>query len=174
MLIYTKFQYYIETIYFTFCGPANLELSTQSPGEWPFWPGQNLEITWNFMTRTYWGPWLYYHEFNCLNQLTFDYNPSPVHNWNTSYTVNKLTDLTKECTHMVNIHWHYMRDLFDKMTWFLINLWKNVETRSHVHNAGHMTWSWAVIRADELWGQMKMINERKTAIVWWIILWSSD
>ncbi len=33
------------------------ELSALKPGKWSFWPGQNQELTWNFMAKNNWEPW---------------------------------------------------------------------------------------------------------------------
>ncbi len=38
------------------CLPFNAKLTAQKPGEWPFWLGQNLEITWNFVAKRNWEP----------------------------------------------------------------------------------------------------------------------
>ncbi len=62
MLRYATFQYYIETMFSIFCTSAVLEClwclpfstkiaHTKKPGEWPFWHGQNLEITRNILAK---------------------------------------------------------------------------------------------------------------------------
>ncbi len=84
MLSYSKCQYYIDTIFCTFCATANLECIPCLPFDakivcnitWRMtfktWikPGDNLEIIWNLITKTYWGPCLLFTRDNQYTVLT--------------------------------------------------------------------------------------------------------